>query len=778
MTFLVSPGVSVFEFDLTNTIPAVAATPAAFAGVFRWGPMNTRMFISSENQLWQTVQKPSNFNGETWFTFASYLAYGGFAWLVRTGDTAGNTQQQTAGNSTANAFTTGNTVVNFTATGNTAGIAVGQYLFYSNNAALNPGQGGELGGITVTSVNSTTVTLSSAPTANATQAILIFRDPITFSAVAQEVINQNINWASQIVPNPQSYVANSYDASARYIARFPGFPGNSLAVYQCDTANQFSSNTNLSPNAQFLATGCVVNANLGSNVVTVTVTPANTANATMVTSANVVAGAAQASLTLGDLIQVGNGTIGFQTLQVSSIGTVSNNVGVYSFTVNVLQNYQLVANATNGSLQRYWQFYNLAGVAPGQSAYQYAFGNTAASDQLHIVVADTLGVFSGTPGAVLETYFNVSRATDAKNQNNTTNYYAAVINQQSNYIWWAQDRSTATSATAQLLSTSSATAPIGMQMYGGWSGLNEQNISLGTLTNGFSQFLSAADVDIGLIMTGKARGLPVSANTQLANWLMQNIAQVRKDCVVFTSPDINLVVNQPSSLLIAQNIANARNSHPSTSYGFMDSGYKYMYDRYNDVFRWVPLNGDMAGLCAQTDLTNAAWWSPAGFNRGNLKNVTYLAWNPKEADRDILYTNGVNPVVSFKNQGTVLFGDKTLLNSNSAFSRINVRRLFIVLEKAIATASQFTLFEFNDAFTRSQFKAMVNPFLQQIKGQRGITAFYVRCDSTNNPPFIVQNNEFVADIFIMPNYSINWIKLNFINVPPTLSFTEAEQVQF
>jgi phage tail sheath protein FI len=317
-----------------------------------------------------------------------------------------------------------------------------------------------------------------------------------------------------------------------------------------------------------------------------------------------------------------------------------------------------------------------------------------------------------------------------------------------------------------------------MQMYGGWDGNNEQNVSLGTLTNGFSQFLSAADVDISLIMTGKARGLPVTANTQLANWLMQNIAQVRKDCIVFTSPDINLVVNQPSTLLIAQNLATARNNHPSTSYGFMDSGYKYMYDRYNDVFRWVPLNGDMAGLCAQTDLTNAAWWSPAGFNRGNVKNVTTLAWNPKEADRDILYTNGINPVVSFKNQGTVLFGDKTLLNSNSAFSRINVRRLFIVLEKAIATASQFTLFEFNDAFTRSQFKAMVNPFLQQIKGQRGITAFYVRCDSTNNPPFITQNNEFVADIFIMPNYSINWIKLNFINVPPTLSFTEAEQVQF
>jgi len=296
------------------------------------------------------------------------------------------------------------------------------------------------------------------------------------------------------------------------------------------------------------------------------------------------------------------------------------------------------------------------------------------------------------------------------------------------------------------------------------------------LINGYSLYQSAEDVDIGLVMTGKGRGLPISANTQLATWLIENLAQKRKDCVVFCSPDMGLVVDNAG--FEANDIAAARDTMDSTSYGVMDSGYKYMYDRYNDVYRWVPLNGDIAGLCAQTDLTNAPWWSPAGFNRGNIKNVVRLAWNPTEADRDILYSNDVNPVVHFRDMGTILYGDKTLFHKPSAFNRINVRRLFIVLEKAISTASKFFLFEFNDDFTRTQFKAMVNPYLKQIQGQRGITGFFVRCDQTNNTPWIIQNNQFVADIFIRPNYSINWIMLNFINVPPTLSFAEAEAVQF
>jgi phage tail sheath protein FI len=204
----------------------------------------------------------------------------------------------------------------------------------------------------------------------------------------------------------------------------------------------------------------------------------------------------------------------------------------------------------------------------------------------------------------------------------------------------------------------------------------------------------------------------------------------------------------------------------------LDSGYKYQYDRYNDIYRWIPLNGDVAGLCARTDQTNDAWWSPAGLNRGNIKNVVKLAWNPRKAERDVLYNNGVNPVVTFPGQGTVLYGDKTLLAKPSAFDRINVRRLFIVLEKAISTAAKYSLFEFNDAFTRAQFKNLVTPYLRNIQGRRGITDFLVVCDETNNTAQVIDSNQFVGDIYIKPARSINFIQLNFVAVGTGVQFSE------
>jgi len=215
-----------------------------------------------------------------------------------------------------------------------------------------------------------------------------------------------------------------------------------------------------------------------------------------------------------------------------------------------------------------------------------------------------------------------------------------------------------------------------------------------------------------------------------------------------------------------------RDAISDSSYAVMDSGYKYQYDRYNDIYRWIPLNGDIAGLCARTDQTNDAWWSPAGFNRGQIKNVIKLAYNPRKAERDILYPNGINPVVAFPGQGTILYGDKTLQAKPSAFDRINVRRLFIVLEKAISRAAKYSLFEFNDSFTRAQFKNLVVPYLRSVQGRRGITDFLVVCDDTNNTPQIIDSNQFVGDIYIKPARSINFIQLNFIAVGTGVQFSE------
>ena len=774
MTFLVSPSVQLNEFDLTTTISAIAESPTAFAGVFLWGPMEQLITVDSEKTLSSIFLTPSSFNGETWFSAASYLAYGGNLIMVRAGQVTGDTFDKTFnGNVNSLACQTGNTVMQLS---NTANLVVGQQLFYSNNIGLNANQNG---GVTITAVNTTTVTLSSSPTANINAIEVIFRDPTVYTAIGQEIPVINLNWSQQIVKNQADYTnhVGLFDASVIYVAKYPGAAGNSLRVNQCDTATQFSSIIPLCSNATLInATSSVLVANVGSNTITMTVLPANTANSTMVLAANTTAYTAQTSLSIGDLIQVGNNSIGYQFMKTTSVGPINVVNNVYSFSVQAEEEYVLVANAVSNTLNRYWEFYNLIGTAPGQSDYMVQFGNTAASDEMHIVVVDDGGDFTGIPGTVLEVYKGVSRATDAMNNDNTSNYFKTVINAQSSKIWCCNDRTTALSATAALLSSSTAVAPLDINLIGGSDGHNEATVPLGTLTTAYNYFASAEDVDIGMIMTGKARGLPINSNTQLATWLINNIAEKRKDCIVLCSPDINLVVNNKGNEAAA--CVTARNTMPSSSYAVMDSGYKYMYDRYNDVYRWVPLNGDIAGLCAQTDMTNAQWWSPAGFNRGNVKNVVRLAWNPRESERDTLYPNGINPVTTFPGLGTVLFGDKTLLDKSSAFNRINVRRLFIVLEKAIATASKFTLFEFNDDFTRMQFKAMVNPFLADIQSRRGITGYLVRCDKTNNTAFVIQNNYFVADIFIRPNYSINWVKLNFVNVPPSLSFAEAEVNQF
>jgi phage tail sheath protein FI len=298
-------------------------------------------------------------------------------------------------------------------------------------------------------------------------------------------------------------------------------------------------------------------------------------------------------------------------------------------------------------------------------------------------------------------------------------------------------------------------------------GVDNLTATDGQLQTAYSLFADDAQYDISLIATGKA-------SPTVVNYVINNVAEVRLDCVVFASAQ-NVTTGEPiigTGSAATELMVDYRNALPSTSYAVLDSGYKYQYDRYNDKYRWIPLNGDTAGLCARTDYTNDPWFSPSGLNRGQIKNVVKLALNPTKADRDILYKAGVNPVVTFPGEGTVLFGDKTLLAKPSAFDRINVRRLFIVMEKAIATAAKYQLFEFNDPFTRAQFKNLIEPFLRDIQGRRGITEFAVKCDESNNTGQVIDSNNFVADIFVKPNRSINFITLNFVAARSSISFTE------
>ena len=343
-----------------------------------------------------------------------------------------------------------------------------------------------------------------------------------------------------------------------------------------------------------------------------------------------------------------------------------------------------------------------------------------------------------------------------------------MIKSQSNYIWAKNAYGLAANTTAAASSALTTDNAIYDSLKLGVDSAAEGSMSLADISAGYDFFKSAEDVDISLILQGKALG--GTADSGVAKYIIDNICEDRKDCVLFASPAYADVVNNIGGERDA--IIAFRNALTNSSYAIMDSGYKYAYDKYNDVYRYVPLNGDIAGLAVRSDELRDAWFSPAGYNRGAIKNVVKLPYNPKKADRDILYQNDINPVVTFPGQGTILFGDKTLLGKPSAFDRLNVRRLFIVLEKAISTAAKFTLFEFNDSFTRSQFKNLVEPFLRDIQGRRGIQDFKVVCDETNNTGEVIDRNEFVGDIYIKPSRSINFIQLNFVAVRSGVEFSE------
>lgn len=558
----------------------------------------------------------------------------------------------------------------------------------------------------------------------------------------------------------------TFESSALFIARWPGKVGDSLRVSACYNANSYKSTVDLTG----YGSGAVLTMNVGSNVATITL------SADSSTNANSAATTLASQFAQTDILEVGNtgvDGIGIQYLKISSIGAISatgnTSNGTASFTINTQEFLQLhspINTATN--VTRYWEFFSAVGIAPGQSTYQAGFGNNAAQDEMHIIVVDDGGKFSGVPGTILESYKGVSRATDGQTYDGQGNFYKDIINKQSQYIWVTNDYANAVSNTALDLSNSTATAPLSLKFNGGNDGASEANVAPAVIAKGYDLFASKEDVMVDLVMCGK--GIGGIDGTQTPNYILDNIVGTRKDCVAFVSPSFADVVNNPTQEMKA--IIDFRNNSRSTSYGFLDSGYKQMYDRYNDIYRFVPLNGDMAGLCAQTDKTNDAWWSPAGFNRGFIKNITKLAYSPRQAERDQLYPNGINPVVTFNNQGTVLYGDKTMLAKPSAFDRINVRRLFITMERAIAIAAQYSLFEFNDTFTRSAFKNMVNPYLRDIKGRRGITDFLVVCDESNNTAQVINSNQFVGDIYIRPNYSINFIKLNFVAVPNGVAFSE------
>lgn len=763
MAFQVSPGVNVSEIDLTTVVPAVSSTEGGIAGIFRWGPVNDRVNISSEVELVKTFGKPNDDNFETFHVASSFLAYGNQLYVVRAADA--NAYNAYANTSAAADLQVKNLDDYLTkTTGSSQGAiyrakcpgSIGNSLKVSICDSANAYSSNIM-----SSVNNSNNTLSFAVSVGANSGTL------TATQASQNVTAITVSAGGSGYNNNDVIVLSNGAANTGNCTITTNTTGGITAVTVVG-GGQFvnTSIIKVGVSNSTVAANSTTNTSGGSSA-TFTFTLGSTAAANSL--ANTELNTQLDLLTVGDKLKVGS-----QFLEITAVGAVAGvSNGVVRSTLSFKDLYTgsaAVSKSTNATsteaVTRYWEFYDQVDSAPGTSVFVSERGGS--SDELHVVVADEDGLFSGVKGTVLEIFERVSRATDAK-RDGATIYYKDIINNASEYLWWFRDNGNASSNTAaNMASGDTNSKPTTKSLAGGSDGGGEANVAFSYLATAYDKFASAEEVDISLVLTGKARG--GTYGEQLANYLVDNVAEVRKDCVVFASPERGDVVGVASGQ--AENIVEFRNALRSTSYGVLDSSYKYMYDRYNDVYRYVPLNGDTAGLCVRTDNIRDPWFSPAGFNRGQIKNIVKLAYNPDKADRDTLYKAGINPVTTFPGQGTILFGDKTLLAKPSAFDRINVRRLFIVLEKAIATAAKFTLFEFNDDFTRAQFRNLVEPYLREIQGRRGIYDFKVVCDTTNNTPEVIDSNQFIGDIYIKPARSINFIQLNFVAVRTGVEFSE------
>jgi len=816
MPFQLSPGVAVVEKDFTSIVPAVSSSIGAFAGVFPWGPVLEPVTVSSENELVRRFGKPNDSNFQSFFTAANFLSYTNNLLLVRADTGSLNAVATTTGG--LGTVTVQNAGSGYSSTAAAPAVTVGAPDIDGGiQAAVTVTLSG--GAITAVAVSSggsgyataPSVTLS-APSGGTGATFTAVLTPATISGSAVSGTGGQFTCTATTIAVGDliaisgtisgTATITGYSTPTTYKVSAITGSGSSVTGFTLTTTADVAIVTTAGT-----TTGLTLSNNSNQSVASVTVTAGGTGYKGTVTATfsagNATAGSvtvASSTISAATITTAGSGYSTAPTITVAgppsgTTATIDNTITtaglkitngetynssfvngagiVGSFAAKyagTLGNSLRVAVADSAGFST-WTYKDEFDSAPGTSTYAASVNTTGASvnDEMHIIIIDEDGAFSGTRGTILEKFAYVSKASDAKKPDGTNNYYKNVLNARSEYIWWMDHPTAVTGTTAWGSAAAGAsfkllTAPLAISLAGGTDDFVPTD---GELQSAFALFANAEQYDISLIMAGKA-------TAATATYIINNICETRLDCVAFVSPQSTSSADPIiGSTSTEQNAIIAyRDALPSTSYAVLDSGYKYQYDRYNDRYRYVPLNGDIAGLCARTDYTNDPWFSPGGLNRGQIKNVVKLAFNPSKTQRDMLYKSGVNPVVTFPGEGTVMFGDKTLLAKPSAFDRINVRRLFIVMEKAIATAAKFQLFEFNDGFTRAQFKNLVEPFLRDVQGRRGITDFVVKCDESNNTGEVIDRNEFVADIFVKPNRSINFITLNFVAARSAINFSE------
>jgi len=634
MAFSVSPSVIVREVDASATVPAIATPPAAIAGIFRWGPVNEPVLITSETNLVNRFGKPNDNNYETFFTAADYLAYANALYVVRADDDSAK------------------------ASGN---------VLDANNDITSYG---------------------------------------AFEAKYQGALGNSLEvaWVSA-----------------------DGYEDAELAVGDIPANAPEQSNTDIRQTVDF-------------NSDTIEFQLANTAQIT--------------SIEAGDKIKIGNDSVGFQELTVTGITETANTqtygsgntavtaTAAYDYEITVSPKFTLAETELNElSITKQW-------------AYGGLFNSKPSANHVHVAVIDSTGDITGEADTVVEVFENLSTTEGDTRADGSNKYYVTAIENGSAWVKVAN---------SSVVGTASGALSKYEALSGGTDARTESTATLGQLGFAYDELKNTNEIDVNFVLQGKGD----DAGNR-ANYIISNVVDYRKDCVAYLSPSKEAVVDATATNTKMNNAIAYRNKLQSTSYAFLDSGYKYRYDKYNDTYRWTPLNGDTAGLASRVEV----WESPAGFRKGIIKNVVKLAFNPNKAQRDQLYSSDINPVMAQVGQGIMLFGDKTLLGTQSAFDRINVRRLFIAVEKSIATAAQGFLFELNDEFTQSQFKNIVDPFLRDIQGRRGIIDFRVVSDATVNTPTVIDQNKFRANIFIQPARSINVIELTFVATRTGIEFDE------
>ena len=734
MGFLVSPGVHVREIDLTNIVPAVSTSIAAICGPFAKGPVSAITAINSEEQLVQTFGKPNSSNFEWWFTAANFLQYGDALRVIRTESAILNA-------------------------GANSGILIRDDDHYEDSFAAGEGSHGEW-------------TARSAGTWGNSIGVDICPGKRAFN---QQLGTLNlVNGAGAV--GDLSITVDNQDATNATIAIgdiIQFYTNNSVTAVVNGAITVATKNLTVDGNSGTAAVGQrVIGAGISDGGEVVKIATVTSQTALILDKPITVADDVVLALTTNAKVETGN--VEYEVTAVSgevlTIRKLDDPAGAGLQTVI----------PDNSYIQRRWRFSDLFDAAPGTSDWATANAR-GEEDEMHVCVYDKTGDITGfdvdvkgqRTSSVIEVWPNMSKNPSAKTPQGSNNYYPDVIFRGSNYIYWTDHLSAGSNWGTDIATGTDYTLVSGVNSDTLTGGTDDYSVTAGELELAYDKLADTENVDVNLILGGPSSGVAdTAAGQDTFVTMITDLVEDRKDCVAFVSPYRSATVGVTSTITATENIKDAFDLCPSSSYMVYDSGYKYMYDKYNDVYRMVPLNGDTAGLCANTDDVADPWFSPAGYTRGVVRGAVKLSYNPMKADRDILYKARINPVVDFPGQGVTLFGDKTALAKPSAFDRINVRRLFLVLEKSIATAAKFQLFEFNDEFTRAQFRNMVEPFLRDVQGRRGIFDFTVKCDATNNTPEIIDRNEFIGDIFIKPARSINFITLNFIAVRTGVAFSE------